>query len=325
MENEDIFFIVIGILFIILLLITTFFSSTIVIIIICNWHSHCRSITNLLTVNSCITFLVFVTTLSIQIPYLFQINEKENNDRYTTYCRITAYLFSFFCVTKILSYLIQAISRYFITILYKHEKLLTYRVNVIMIILNWIVGLIIASGFLASPVAFQYEPESRLCLLTTKVFHTSFTLMIIAFAIPTSVIIILYVLILRHITAANHVQPSTVTRGNNKRNLKVFQNILMHLAIVIIGGTPFILSIIINKITKMPWPFYSIGILFIALSAAIESVTIFVTNKDVKTIFYDKIGFHQAEEMRVFPVASMSKTVTKRTGMNKTQMPIANT
>jgi hypothetical protein len=69
--------------------------------------------------------------------------------------------------------------------------------------------------------------------------------MTIAFAIPTSVIIILYVLILRHITGANHVQPSTVTRGNNKRNLKVFQNILMLLAIVIIGGTPFILSIII--------------------------------------------------------------------------------
>ncbi len=61
------------------------------------------------------------------------------------------------------------------------------------------------------------------------------------------------------------------------------------------------------------------------MSAALESVTIFVTNKDVKTIFYDKIRFHQAEQMRAFPVISMSKTVTNRIGMNKTQMPVANT
>jgi hypothetical protein len=302
MASEDIFFIIIGIIFIIILLIATFFSSTIVIIIICNWHSHCRSVSNLLTVNSCIAFLVFSITVSIQVPYLFQSNEKENDDRYTTFCRIRAYLFLFTCVTKVLSYFIQAVSRYFITILYKHKQLLTYRVNVIMIILNWIVGLIIASGFLISPVALQYEPESRLCILTSKVFHTSFTLMVVAFVIPVSIIVALYVHILRHTTRANRVQPSTITSGNNKRNLKVFQNILMLLAIVITGGTPYLLSIIINKIAVIPWPLYSIGVLFITLSAAVESVTIFLTNKEVKRICYAKIGFRQAEKMQVFTV-----------------------
>ena len=158
---------------------------------ICYWRFHCRSISNLLTVNSCIAYLVFVIAVSNQIPCLFQSNEQQNNSRITTLCKIRGFLVALTSITKVLSYLAQAISRYFITVLYKHKKLLTYRVNVIVIILNWIFGIIISSGFLISPVAFQYEPESRLCTLTSRVFFTSFSLTTIGFVIPVNIIVIL--------------------------------------------------------------------------------------------------------------------------------------
>ncbi|CAF1266812.1 unnamed protein product [Adineta steineri] len=169
-----------------------------------------------------------------------------------------------------------------------------------MIIFNWTFGIIIACSFLISPIGFQYESESHLCVLTSKVFHTSFTLMVVAFVIPVNIIIVLYALILKHTTHTNRVQPSTITRKNNKRNLKVYRNILMLLGIVLIGGTPYLLCILINKFSATPWPLYSISILLIMLSAAVESITIFLTNRDVKKIFYAKLSIYQTEEMQTF-------------------------
>ncbi|CAF1300211.1 unnamed protein product [Adineta steineri] len=217
------------------------------------------------------------------------------------------------------SYLIQAISRYFITVLHKHRQLLTYRTNIIMIILNWTFPVIIACSFLISPIGFQYESESHFCTLTSKVFHTSFTLMAVAFVIPVNTIIMLYVLILRHTTHTNRVQPSTITKKNNKRNLKVYRNILMLLGIVLIGGTPYLLCILINKFSATPWPLYSMAVLFITLASIVESITIFVTNKDVKRIVYAKINIFQVEKTQTFTIETTMKTMTTYNQLKKRQ------
>ena len=235
MESTDIFYIVIGVIFLLIILITGIVSLMILIILLCNWRTKFRSTSNLLIINSCIAFLVFVLCLLIQTPYLFQNNEDENNDHYTIFCRFRAWLFLFACIAKVFSYLIQAISRYFIIILYKHKNLLTYWMNGMMIGLNWMLSIIISSCMFISPISFQYESESRLCILTTKIFHTSFTLMCVAFFIPVSIIVILYGHILWHTTRNHRVQPNAITIGNNQRNIKVFQNVLLLLAIVIIG------------------------------------------------------------------------------------------
>ncbi len=314
MEGKDIFFIILGIIFIIVLLIIVLFSSIILITIICNWHFHCRSISNLLTVNSCTAFLIFALTFSLQIPYLFRSNETENNSTYTLFCRIRALLCLFASVAKVCSYLIQAISRYFITVLYKRRNLVTFRINGIMIILSWIISIIISSGMLISPVSFQYESESRFCTITSKVFHTSFPLMIIAFIIPVNIIVTLYGLVLWHTTRASRIHPNNIITGNIKRNIKVFKNILRLITVLVIGGTPFLLCIIINKITHIPWPLYSISLLFIALSAAVESITIFFNNKEVQTIFCAKIGFRKTGQIRSSMLASIpNKTQTTTT------------
>ena len=76
--------------------------------------------------------------------------------------------------------------------------------------------------------------------------------MIIAYVIPVTIIIFLYGIILHHTTHANRVQLSTNTSRNNKRNVKVFQNILLLLAIVLLGGIPSVLSALINKNERHP-------------------------------------------------------------------------
>ena len=310
MESSEIFYIIFGVVFVLVIVFIAVLSSMILLILICNWRTKCRSTSNLLVINSCVAFLFFAFTLCIQTPFLFHANESLANDPYTVFCRIRAILLLFACLAKVLSYLTQAISRFFINVLHKHRSLLTYRTNGIMIILSWMFSLAIAAATLISPVAFQYESESRLCLLTTKVFHTSITLMIIAFLIPLVIIVILYGIIRRNSTRLNRVQTDNNTIRNNKRDLKVFQNILLLLVIITMCGTPFLLSIILNKVAITPWPFYSIAILFIALSSAAEALTIFLTNRDVKTILYAKISFRQRREIQTLTAVPVATVLT---------------
>lgn len=318
MEGNEIFYIIIGVIFVLVIISIAVLSSIVLLTIICNWRAKCRSTSNLLIINSCVTFLFFAFTLSIQTPFLFHANPSLADDPYTVFCRIRAFLLLLACLAKVLSYLTQAISRFFINVLHKHRSLLTYRTNGIMIFVNWLVSLIIAAATLISPVAFQYESESRFCLLTTKVFHTSITLMIIAFLIPVVIIIILYGIILRNSTRLNRIQPNNSIMRNNKRDLKVFRNILLLLVIIITCGTPFLLSIIINKIADTPWPLYSIAILFIALSSAAEVLAIFLTHRDIKTILYgNRVGRRRRIQTTATAVLAATvltnsiKTITK--------------
>ena len=289
MGNEEIFYIIIGILFILANILTIIFSSLTILIFIFNWYLPYRSIPNLISINSNVTFLFLSITFSFQFSYLFHKNVNETNNVSTISCRMRSYIGLVSCIAKVFSYVIQAISRYMSTVLSQHRQSITFREHIIMIIISWLFSIILSSLMLISPIAFQYEVESRLCVLTSKVFHTSLTIIIIGYILPVNIIILLYYLIIRYITRANRSRLNTATIQNNKRNLKVIRNILKLLAVGIIGGAPYFLSIIINRISQTPRSLYSISVLSIVFSALVESATIFFTNDDIKKILSTKI------------------------------------
>jgi hypothetical protein len=278
--DRDIFLRITSTIFIILTLITIIFALIIIVVIIYKWKNQSRSIINLLTCNSCATLLYHSIASIIQIPFLFTTRRTT-----TTPCKIYAFIYFSSCATIAYSYLIQAISRYFITILYKHKTLLTFRTCWILISINWMISGMLAAFMFISPLAYQHESESRMCLLTSKVFTSSFIGVIIAFCIPLTIISLLYTLILHH-TTRNRINSNIFTKLRLKRNLKVFRNILLFTFILTIGGTPYFICVIVNHITKIPWPLYSLAILFISLSCTLESLALFYTNTQVKTLFY---------------------------------------
>ena len=283
MDNE-IFFLVTSIIFILLIFITVVFASTIIITLVCHWKSRCRTIANLLTCNSCVTLLYQALATMIEIAFVhLDIDAANSHNPPTIFCRIRAFLYLSSCSTITYSYLIQAISRYFITVVYRYRFLLTFRTNWILIVISWILSILIAASMFSSPSAYQYEPESRMCLLTSKAFTSSFVSMTFAFCIPLQIIVLLYALILRRATRQQRTS-STLVALRLRRNLKVFQNILIFVSIMTLGGTPFFLSVVINRIHRIPWPWYSLSILFISLSCALESVALFFTNFQVKRL-----------------------------------------
>jgi uncharacterized membrane protein len=114
----------------------------------------------------------------------------------TRFCQILAFLIKAATIVEAYSYLIQAISCFFITMLHRHQFLLSFRMNWIMIGTSWIASGVIAGGMFVSPLGYEYEPESHLYVLSTKHFRTSFLAVVVVFCVTTNTIIILYGIIL---------------------------------------------------------------------------------------------------------------------------------
>lgn len=281
--DKDIFFIVTFIAFIILTFVTIFFASIIIFTTIYYWKTQTRSISNLLICNSSATLLYYSIATSIQLPYLF-----ISHPRSFVLCQIQAFVHFSSCVIIAYSCLIQAISRFFIIILYQRKSLLTYRATWILILFNWLIGVVLAGLLFLSSISYQYESESRMCVITSKVFLSSFIGINIAFCIPLMTTIVLYAIILHH---------TTQTQGNSnafvimrlKRNVKVFRNIFLFTLILSIGGIPYFISVLINSNNHSPWPLYSLSGLCVSFSTLLESLALFFTSIQVKTLFYTTV------------------------------------
>ena len=78
MDTDRVFFTVMGLLFVLVALITAVFSLITLVTIITCWHSHCRSISNFLVCNSCLTTLFFDIIL---FPFKFRLYFKVISKR----------------------------------------------------------------------------------------------------------------------------------------------------------------------------------------------------------------------------------------------------
>jgi hypothetical protein len=301
------FFIIIGVLYAIFAFITITFSLTVIIIIVYNWRSKCRSTANLFTCHSSVALLFYATTLSIQIPFVIQSDPLHVDEMNTSFCKIRSFIATYATLVKAYSYLVMAISCFFITILYKRRVLLSFRVNWIVIITSWIFSGIITIGTYLSPLAYAYELESGLCFLTTKHFVTSFTVVTLVFVLTLGTIIILYGIIIWHITRYNRIDPNSRRTLRAKRNMKVFRKVFLFISILLVGGTPYFLCSLLHRIGLAPWPLYAIAHLFISFSAALESIALLFTNGQVKIILLNKLYCHQETP----PDAAITMTVNK--------------
>ncbi len=292
MMNQS-FFTIIGILFTILAFIIITFSLTILIIIVYYWRSKCRSTANHITCNSCVALLFYAITLLIQIPFVIQNDPLHSDEMNTIFCKIRSFIATYATLVKSYTYLVMAISCFFITVLYKHRILLSFRVSWMLIIINWMSSGILTFGTFLSPSAYAYEPESGFCFLTTKHFVTSFTVVTLVFVITVGTMTGLYGIIIWNITRYDQINPNSRSTLRAKRNMKVFRKTFLFVGTLFIGGTPYFLCTILHRIGQAPWPLYGVVHLFIAFSATLDSIILLITNEQVRTIFFAKLRCRQ--------------------------------
>jgi hypothetical protein len=284
---------IINILFLISWLIIILSTLTVLIIIIRYWRHQCRSVVNLLMCNSSASLLFLAITYSIQTPSFIQQIYFDAPEPSPLFCKISACLATFSTGVVAHSCIVQAVSRFFMTVVYKYKHLLTYRTNWIIIITSCVVNGVVAVGMFISPLAYQYDPESHFCTLTTHNFLTSTIISILFVAVTVILLVVLYGIILHHTIYHTHINPNSESTLRARRNKRVFQNIIFSVSVHAVGGIPYIICIIMNRTGQASWPLYSIAVLSLSFTSAIHSVFLLVINDQVKRILFVKLTGHR--------------------------------
>lgn len=287
---DQTFLIINATLFTLFALITIVFALAVIVTILLHWRSQFQSVANLLTCNSSLALIFYAVAISIQIPSIIERDPEPSSMQEILVCKTRAFLITYATAVKTYSYLVHAISRFSMTVLHQHRYLHTFRATGLMIVASWLVSGIIAGGMFISPTAYLYETASHLCGLSTRSFLSSFIAIVVIFFTTVSTVFVLYGIIVCHTIRHGRVSLNSAHTLHAQRSLKVFKKILILLQILIIGGGPYVLSMLLNVFHETPWQMYSISILFIDFAAATQAVAIFCINKQVRKICLGMIG-----------------------------------
>lgn len=264
-------------LFFLFLFLTLVFSLTTFLIIVCYWRQTCRSIVNLLICNSCLAQLLCVISFLVQIPLLVRRFSNDAFEPNQTLCKGGAAPVTISTSAVSSACLIQAISRFFITVLYQHRFLCTFASNWILIVGSWFYNIIIAILLYHVSWAYQYESETSTCTPTAKNFSSAFTLCMVSS-------------ILSRTTRGR--SPALPARGL-RRNQTVFRNIFIYISIVSAGGIPYLICIIVNRLSQAPQWLYLLSLLFVALAIAANSIALLIMNHQVRKTLVQKFNRRQ--------------------------------
>lgn len=287
--SQSIFFQTVDIFFFLSWSTTIIFCSLTLLVIVPHWRRQCRSVNNLLTCNSCVALLLNVLGLFLQSPHYNERIYTDGPSLSHSACQIYGFLTFFASAVLAFSYNIQVLSRFFITVLYKHRFLTTFYLNWILIVVSWCISGIVTGCLAISPEAYQYEPMSHVCVLSTRNFTTSFTYSAVVIVSTCSTMSILYGIILCKTVRHTGINSNHVTALRVKRNMKVFKRLFMFIGIFGFGALPYFLCVILNCFDATPWPLYTIAYLCVSVAAAANSVAILLTNDQVKEILLKKL------------------------------------
>jgi hypothetical protein len=179
------------------------------------------------------------------------------------------------------SYLVQAISRLFISVFStKHPRLTTFKVHYILILTYWIAIIIIPlPAIITQDIYFR---PGLLCWVPMKFFiHVMYTVFAY-YLVPIVSILIIYVYIYQRI---QKIKKRTSYTTNDKRDLEVLRNIVILLIIYISGGIPTV----IYFISSMEF-FYLAGIVTITFVVMIEKVCTILLDRELRLVFKNLIS-----------------------------------
>ncbi|CAF3582083.1 unnamed protein product [Rotaria sordida] len=262
------------------ILISFIIACLILILVICIKRLH--TVTHLLICNTSISSIFYCIVQCVNYVFLLFIQWEIHDSS----CRWRGY-FGYMAVAAVLySYLAQATSRFFISILSaKYSWIVSFKTHIILICIQWIIVLLIPLPALLTNHIY-YRPFA-LCWVPRKfTLHVIYTV-VAYYLIPAILIFAIHIYIYVCIKHPKYrVFMMTTTRQSN-RDLEVLRNIMILFAIYTLGAIPTILYILTNIHIL-----YGIGIVTVSLTVAIEKIATLILDRDIRNII--KLYFHRS-------------------------------
>nr|ACF16055.1 7 transmembrane receptor 3 [Adineta vaga] len=241
------------------------------------WRTKLRlhTVRHLLMCNTSIASILYCIVQSVNYTFLIFLRSQTSDQT----CRWRGY-FAYLSISAIsYSYLIQAISRFFTSVLsHRYRWLTTFKTHYILILVQWLIVVIIPLPAILTKDIY-YRPTS-LCWVPLKhLIHVIYSFFAY-YIFPTLSICMIYVFIYYRVK-------QTKTRAmmlaknihSEKRDLELLRNILILLGIYLLGGTPSILFVITaNK------PIYLLSIVSMSLLVAVEKISMILLDRDLREV-----------------------------------------
>jgi hypothetical protein len=194
-------------------------------------------------------------------------------------CRWRAY-FAYVGIAGVMySYLIQAISCFFFSVIStKYRWLTTFKTRYILIGLQWlIVFLITSSNVIAKDITFS---PNELCLIPMKNTLHAICAIFAYYGIPLLIIIIIYIYIYCRVKQIKR-SSTTIAKSiiSQKRDLELLRNIIIIISIYLGGGLPSIVFFVTQ--TKYS---YLINLVTQSLTVAIAKLCIVLLDREIRQV-----------------------------------------
>ena len=267
----------------------TILISILILILVWRAKPLLHTVRHLLMCNACIASILYCITQIISYTSLIFI-QWEMSDMS---CRWLAY-FSYIGICAVVySYLIQTISRIFMSLLAsKYRRLTTLKAHVILIGIKWLTIILIPLPALIT-TDIEFRPRLLCWVPMEHVLHIIYVFLSY-YILPTILSLLIYAFIYyrlkKMIKDAEAMMRTNISR---KRDLEVLRNILILLCIYLFGGLPSVLFFITNLQV-----IYLISIVTISLAVAVEKIFMCLLDRDIRHI----IGNLLKLKNRVVPV-----------------------
>jgi len=211
--------------------------SIIIVVIAQRSKPRLHTVRHLLMCNTCIASIYYCTIQTINYIFLIFLQADKSD----VSCRSRSY-FSYLSICAVTySYLLQAISRSFISLFsYKYRWLNTFKTHYILICIQWFIVIILPLPAIQTKDVY-YRPNI-LCWVPLKyLIHTIYTFFAY-YIIPTLLTFIIYIFIYYQVKKTiSRARMFIRTNNSRKRNLEVLRNIIILLSIYSLGGLPNVL------------------------------------------------------------------------------------
>jgi hypothetical protein len=268
-----------------------------ILIIIIKHRRELRTISIMLTANTCLAALLTCITICIMITSNLSTGFLTYN---FCFCVIWGLLYDIFECLIYHSYYLQAFYRLCRVVFYKKKVLLSYSLYIILVFGQWLITIII----LLPPVFLNWYtklPTEQYCLvpytdLIAEVYH-----IVILYAIPLLSIAIAYLWIAKYIRTSSRTSTmvlGTQKRRQNQRDLTVTKRIIILVSLLIALRFPTIIFMIyaISVGHLYPLTFGIVGLITSSCLIFIGLITIYITPELRKNFFVCLENHHNQVE-----------------------------
>lgn len=269
--------------FILTLLIGNIIGSCCILMLIFRCRRPLRK--NIPVVLTCNAFIsILIQSLSLMASYTTTAygDFNKNISMNSLWCFIQFYVLLFTSSSVNYSYCTQAFFRLFRVVFFRRKVLQTFHFTLLMILIQWIVGLISIFPTIFSNIV-DYVSDLSICLIPYDNIVGYVMLFSMLYFLPIIIVMLIYLSIVQYIRRT--IITEQRRQRANRRDATILRRIIIVYFASLMAGLPTIIVLIIYWITRNSF-FYTnrIQVLCLGLSLILETSALAITTPSIRSL-----------------------------------------